>query len=135
MPSRISLLSSTPWLQVISLLALLGLASLVPCQAETPSAELLRYDTRASMDPDTGKIEVSTRLSLEHRHGQSTTVGLLLNNGLEVDSVAGPGVLAYRVRSSDFAPIWNLLEVDVDSPVDGGTITFDLAYRLSTESR
>ncbi|MCH8478978.1 MAG: hypothetical protein LAT56_13700 [Wenzhouxiangella sp.] len=128
---RISAPSTIHWFQVSSWLALLGLACSTPCHAETLSTEpeLLRYETYARMDPDSGHIEVNTRLSLAHWRAQPTTVGFLLNNGLELDSVAGQGVKAHRLRSSDFAPIWNLLEVDVDPSLDEDSITIDLAYR------
>jgi hypothetical protein len=87
----------------------------------------VRYDTEATIDPASGEIQATTRLILGTHGGSESGIGLLLNRGLEVRSVAGVGVRSYRVGASDFAPTWNLIEIELDL-APGQAIAVDLAY-------
>lgn len=116
-------------------LALLALGA-VGCgargSAEAPKSPGLqpwevRYDSEATIDPASGEIHATTRLFLGSEGGSEGVIGLLLNRGLEVRSVDGPGVRSYRVGTSDFAPTWNLIEIDLDLAA-GEAIAVDLAY-------
>jgi hypothetical protein len=96
--------------------------------AEAPASPGLqpwevRYDTEATIDPASGEIHATTRLFV----GSEGGIGLLLNRGLEVRSVDGPAVRSYRVGASDFAPTWNLIEIDLDRAA-GEAIAVDLVY-------
>jgi hypothetical protein len=100
--------------------------------AEAPASPGLqpwevRYDTEATIDPASGEIHAITRLLLGAHGGSGGGIGLLLNRGLEVRSVDGPAVRSYRVGASDFAPTWNLIEIDL-ALAAGEAIAVDLAY-------
>jgi hypothetical protein len=88
----------------------------------------VRYDTNATIDPASGEIHARTIFTLRADGGVEGGVGLLLNRGLEVWSVDGPGVRAYRVGASDFAPAWNLVEIDLEAVAAGSVVALDLAY-------
>jgi hypothetical protein len=116
----------------LSLLALGAAGCGARGAAEAPASPGLqpwevRYDTEATIDPASGDVHATTRLLLGSEGGSEGGIGLLLNRGLEVRSVDGPAVRSYRVGTSDFAPTWNLIEIDLDLAT-GEAIAIDLAY-------
>jgi hypothetical protein len=93
-----------------------------------PEADVVRYETDAIIDPLSGTVQARSAFTFQLRPEASGTIGLLLNAGLDVLAVGGARVRSHRVRTSDFAPIWNLIEVDVDPPAGGEPVTVEIRY-------
>jgi hypothetical protein len=86
----------------------------------------VRYEADVAIDPAAGEIRATTSLTFVSDGG--TSIGLLLNRGLEVRSVGGPAVRSHRVGQSDFSPAWNLVEIDLGGTVDGELVVVDVVY-------
>jgi hypothetical protein len=115
-------------------LALAGCAVRSPVNVEEPDAPRpgalqpweVRYDTDATIDPASGRIQASTSLTFVSDGG--TSVGLLLNRGLEVRSVGGAAATSHRIAQSDFSPAWNLIQIDLAGSPAGERVVVDVVY-------
>jgi hypothetical protein len=88
----------------------------------------VRYDTHAAIDPANGEIQARTSLTSMSDGDPERGLGLLLNRGLEVQSVDGPVVRSHRIEESDFAPVWNLIQIDLDGTAAGELVVVDVVY-------
>jgi hypothetical protein len=88
----------------------------------------VRYVTDATIDPANGEIHARTSLTFMSDGGTERSIGLLLNRGLEVQSVGGPVVRSHRISMSDFAPVWNVIQIDLDGTAAGDIVVVEVAY-------
>jgi aminopeptidase N len=105
-----------------------GLRGTEHVEGPRPEAHVVRYETDAIIDPVTGTVRARSALTFQPGSEDPGTIGFLLNDGLDVLSVGGARVRSHRVRRSDLAPAWNLIEVDVDATVGVGPVTVEVQY-------
>lgn len=87
------------------------------------------YDTDLWMDLAAGTLEGRSRLRYVAGDSTARRVALLLNRGLEVRSVTGPAVGAFRVEPSELAPAWSALRIDLREGVaPGAEVALDVAW-------
>jgi hypothetical protein len=102
-------------------------AALPVLEAPGPQGNEVHYATDASIDPASGRLAAITVLTFQAAE-TAGRVGLLLNHGLEVAEVSGPGVRSFRVSTSEIAPVWNLIEVELGDQAPGDRATLTVRY-------
>ncbi|MGY6555118.1 MAG: hypothetical protein ACXIUM_11435 [Wenzhouxiangella sp.] len=126
---RRSPLAIAPWplLCLLAFIASTGLG-LAWADSATPTANPVQYQTLARIDPESGTLEVTTTFSMAVDPGQVSPIEFLFNTGLDIVSVSGEAVRSHRLRDSDFAPVWNILEVTLETPPDGERVDLEIQY-------
>jgi hypothetical protein len=103
-------------------------AALPVLEAPSPQGTEVRYATDVSIDPASGRLVATMVLTFPADAETAGHVGLLLNHGLEVTGVSGPGVRSFRVSTSELAPVWNLIEVELGDQAPGDRATLTVRY-------
>lgn len=116
------------WILVLLGLAGCGTGGSASLERPAPAGEFVRYETEAHIDPDSGELQARSVLAIPIRTVEPTTIAFLLNDGLDVLGVDGAAVRSYRVRTSDFAPVWNMIELDLDPSAGTEQVTVELRY-------
>jgi hypothetical protein len=99
-----------------------------PAALPQPEAHGAVYDTEVRFDLETSALDVKSRLSYVADETTAGKVGLLLNQGLQLQGVQGPAVRTYRVEAFEPEPSWRLVEVELDGVSPGSTVTLEIGY-------
>lgn len=95
-------------------------------RAPTPGQSV--YDTRISIDLETGILDARSTLSYVANENTAAAVGFLLNRELSLHGVRGAPVRSYHSVPFQPVPGWNLVEVQLDGVASGAVVTLEVAY-------
>lgn len=75
------------------------------------------YDADVRVDLAAGTLEGRSTLRFVTSDSTARRVALLLNRGLQVQSVTGPAVRGFRMEPSELTEDWNAIRIDLDEGV------------------
>lgn len=108
--------------------------TLSPRPAPVPVPGHALYDTDVSFDFTAGTLEGRSTIRMVLADSTSPGVELLLNRGLQVRSITGPGIRSHRMETSELAPVWNLIRVAFEEGVArGSSVVLDVAWAGTPE--
>lgn len=103
--------------------------SLFSATPRAPHATVPVYDADVAITPDSGWLEARVTLHYPVPDDGAHGVALLLNHGLTLRALDGDRVRTHTVRTSEYSPNWNQLDVAfTDAVMPGDTVTITLSY-------
>lgn len=103
--------------------------SLSSAAPRAPHPTVLVYDADVAITPDSGWLDARVTLHYPVPAEGAGGVALLLNHGLTIRALDGDRVRTHTVRTSEYSPSWNQLDVAfADAVAPGDTVTIALSY-------